>query len=73
MQQKDDMNRILARWTSERTATVSSSQRTGERTADFYDLFMDEALDINPNQLIRADGKPAEPVYEWSTRIVTAI
>ncbi len=51
MQQKDDMNRILARmdFGKDRYRFIVTKNRGAD--GRFYDLFMDEALDINPNQL----------------------
>lgn len=52
MQQKDDMNRILSRmdFGKDRYRFIVTKNRGAD--GRFYDLFMDEALEINPNQLI---------------------
>lgn len=52
MQQKDDMNRILSRmdFGKDRYRFIVTKNRGAD--GRFYDLFMDEALEINPNQLV---------------------
>ncbi|MBP3700640.1 MAG: chromosome segregation protein SMC, partial [Lachnospiraceae bacterium] len=52
LQQKDDMNRILSRmdFGKDRYRFIVTKNRGAD--GRFYDLFMDEALEINPNQLI---------------------
>ncbi|MBR6526390.1 MAG: AAA family ATPase [Lachnospiraceae bacterium] len=52
LQQKDDMNRILSRmdFGKDRYRFIVTKNRGAD--GRFYDLFMDEALEINPNQLM---------------------
>lgn len=51
LQQKDDMNRILSRmdFGKDRYRFIVTKNRGAD--GRFYDLFMDEALEINPSQL----------------------